>query len=322
MESCGTTGIAVPDPMIAQLHDAEYLVDRLAKITGRTSSEVVERLATEHLSLGSNVAAEMTKRQLRPFVWSDELADFYSDTDAFLYETIVWNRTPQKNQMRRWIAEFLAHDFVKPVRVLTFGDGLGFDSVHLAQAGHQVDYFDVSSEAGEFARQLCADNNVSVRFLSDAEEVADEAYDVVVCLDVLEHVPDPAELVSSLTRAIRPGGRFVVHAQFWYIGPAVTTHLRANRRYSGNVRSLYQPFGLRPIDGQLFWNPLILERRSPDDQSPLRTLPARVRLGGWLLKFARFSNWPHRAVWYWMYRRRWSKWAELDELRLEVTRDR
>jgi 2-polyprenyl-3-methyl-5-hydroxy-6-metoxy-1,4-benzoquinol methylase len=41
----------------------------------------------------------------------------------------------------------------------------------------------------------------------DALPVEDESFDVVLCLQVLEHVPDPALAVRELRRVVRPGGR-------------------------------------------------------------------------------------------------------------------
>jgi SAM-dependent methyltransferase len=44
----------------------------------------------------------------------------------------------------------------------------------------------------------------------DAIPVADASFDVVLCLQVLEHVPDPAAAVRELHRVVRPGGRALV----------------------------------------------------------------------------------------------------------------
>jgi SAM-dependent methyltransferase len=52
----------------------------------------------------------------------------------------------------------------------------------------------------------------------EALPVADGAFDVVLCSQVLEHVDDPAQAVRELSRALRPGGRLLLttHGTYYY----------------------------------------------------------------------------------------------------------
>ncbi len=272
-------------------------MELVAEVTDEPQEEVQRRLRKEHQRLGSNVWEEMQRWGIEPYVWSDKLVEFYSKTDAFLYESLVWNRTAKKNQMRKWIGEFLARDFAGPAKILTYGDGLGFDSLYLTKAGHDVTSFEVSEKCVKLAKSVFARAGETLRILGSPEEVEEEAYDVVVCLDVLEHVPDPPGLVGQLAGALRRGGRLIVHAPFFYVAWNVVTHLRANKKYSGDLVRLYTPHGLTPIDGQFFWDPLVLEKcdRNAGPRNRFAGREVLLRWSGLLLSVGRF--WPLPHIW-------------------------
>jgi len=228
------------------------------------------------------------------------LVEFYEQTDAFLYETLLWNRTPAKQEMQRWIVEFLTRETTEPQRVLLYGDGLGCDSYTLARAGHRVTYFEVSQRCRQFATELFQGRGVEFEMVDRAEELPQGGFDAVVCLDVLEHVPDPPALVRQLVGWLRPGGHLVVHAPFSYVATDVSTHLKSNKKYSGDWRRLYGDCGLEPVDAAFFWNPIALRLRE-QNASPSATpsgsrLPFSARLGGWLLRLRAWWATPHSWV--------------------------
>ncbi len=301
----------------ASQETARELVERVARVTGLTRDEVIDRLVRERRDMGGTVRRELEAAGIRPHVWSDELIEFYSKSTAMLFETIVWNHTPAKVAMRQWIVDYLRAIHPAGACVLTFGDGLGYDSAALAAAGNSLHYFEVGERSVAFARDLFDAQAVTVEVIETLEQIPARSFDAVVCLDVLEHVPDAGGVVQLLADALKPGGRLIVHAPFWYLSPAVGTHLRTNRRYSGDVARLYEPAGLRPIDGRLFWDPLILEKRGlTEPGAPVpRATRLRLRAGGLLLSVGRYWSAPHIAVAKWLMSATDNSWPELDELR-------
>lgn len=283
------------DPLIPPLRDNQFLIDLIAEISGKNRDEVTHRFNEEHRDLGGNVRRALADAAIEPYQWSAALEKFYADTDAFLYETLVYNRSPFKNDMRSWIGDYLTQRSPRPLRVLSFGDGLGIDAYYLAQLGHDVTYFDVSQPCVTFAQRIFARGNLDVTMLTAPEQLPLESFDAIVCLDVLEHVPGPFGLVGWLSTILRPGGELVVHAPFHYVDPAVQTHLRKNQRYSGDRKSLYEPHGLHVVAGRLFWNPLVLMKYAPGEM-PLERPPWQVYLGSALLKTGRIWSKPHAIV--------------------------
>jgi 2-polyprenyl-3-methyl-5-hydroxy-6-metoxy-1,4-benzoquinol methylase len=253
----------LPSPLVYPLTDNGRLVRMLSEVTGRAPEATRQILLREETHLMSQANEEFYRCKLPPGVWCDELVEYYAQTDGFLFSGVVWNRNPNKLAMRDWIGRYLRREGLQGQRILTFGDGPGFDSLYLAQCGHQVTYFEVSAPLIRFASEVFRLSDVAVQIVQQESDIEQNAYDVVLCLDVLEHLPDPSALVEKLTAMLRPGGRLIVNAPFFFVSPQMPTHLRSNLRYSGSLR-LFAEHGLRPLDGRPFGAPLVLGRPGPE----------------------------------------------------------
>lgn len=299
----------LPSTLPRPFRDAGLVVSWIADLTGQPEASVRARLRVEFDRPGSSVATALRDAGLSPHTWNDDLIRFYGETDAFLYELVIWNRNRLKRRMRGWIGRHLAGAFDGPADVLSVGDGIGFDSAYLAMAGHRVTYFEVAGHAEAFARRVFAVCDVHVTTLTQQTDIPEGAYDVVVCLDVLEHVPDPPAMVEALVGYLRPGGRLIVHAPFYMIHPSNATHLKSNRRYSGDL-SLYERRGLALVDGEPTWTPLVLVKRGAGAHVPhgLDAKRAALRAAGWYLRLGRYSAVPFG--WVDAYRRRKGCWFD------------
>jgi 2-polyprenyl-6-hydroxyphenyl methylase/3-demethylubiquinone-9 3-methyltransferase len=97
------------------------------------------------------------------------------------------------------------------LKVLDVGCGGGVLSDAMARTGAQVTGIDLAGKALKVAslRALDAQTpNVTYREVS-AEALAEEqpgTFDVVTCMEMLEHVPDPASVVRACAALVKPGG--------------------------------------------------------------------------------------------------------------------
>jgi 2-polyprenyl-6-hydroxyphenyl methylase/3-demethylubiquinone-9 3-methyltransferase len=98
-------------------------------------------------------------------------------------------------------------------RVLDVGCGGGLLSEGMARRGAQVTGIDLAPGAIEVAKLHALEAGIAMDYrLVPVETLAESAagtYDLVTCLEMLEHVPDPAAILAAIARLVRPDGDVV-----------------------------------------------------------------------------------------------------------------
>ncbi|NHI00544.1 bifunctional 2-polyprenyl-6-hydroxyphenol methylase/3-demethylubiquinol 3-O-methyltransferase UbiG [Oceanimonas sp. MB9] len=110
-----------------------------------------------------------------------------------------------------WIADKADGLFGK--RVIDIGCGGGILSESLAREGAEVTGVDMGREPLAVARLHALESGVSVNYRqATAEQMAEEQpgqYELVTCMEMLEHVPEPASVVAACARLAKPGANLV-----------------------------------------------------------------------------------------------------------------
>ncbi|BAX52634.1 bifunctional 2-polyprenyl-6-hydroxyphenol methylase/3-demethylubiquinol 3-O-methyltransferase UbiG [Photobacterium damselae subsp. piscicida] len=95
-------------------------------------------------------------------------------------------------------------------KVLDVGCGGGILAESMAVEGADVTGLDMGKEPLTVARLHALEAGVKLEYVqATAEEHAEEnpqAYDVVTCMEMLEHVPDPASVIAACAKMVKPGG--------------------------------------------------------------------------------------------------------------------
>ncbi len=107
-----------------------------------------------------------------------------------------------------YVAQFAE---LKGQKVLDVGCGGGILSEAMAKAGAHVTGIDMAEASLNVAELHALDSGLDIKYqnISVEDFVTENAgqFDVVTCLEMLEHVPDPASIVRSCAALAKPGGQ-------------------------------------------------------------------------------------------------------------------
>lgn len=102
------------------------------------------------------------------------------------------------------------HSELKDKSLLDVGCGGGILSEALAKLGAQVSAIDLAPQSIEIAKLHLYESNLSINY--ECIEVgakaiqSPESFDVVTCMEMLEHVPDPAYIIQECAKLLKSGG--------------------------------------------------------------------------------------------------------------------
>lgn len=95
-------------------------------------------------------------------------------------------------------------------KVIDIGCGGGILAESMAKKGAKVTGIDLSDKALKVADLHGLESGINVRYEKiAAEEMANREagqYDIVTCMEMLEHVPDPASIILACAKLVKPGG--------------------------------------------------------------------------------------------------------------------
>ena len=98
---------------------------------------------------------------------------------------------------------------LKGSKILDLGCGGGLLCEAMTNSGADVIGIDASLKTIEIAKKHAKEQNFKIEYINTDIESYDnkEKFDAVVCFELIEHVPDPNELIKQIRRLIKPNGR-------------------------------------------------------------------------------------------------------------------
>lgn len=161
-----------------------------------------------------------------------EIPRFVPDSTYTDHFGLQWNTYPRtqfdsytgvpitRNRIRRALGEAL-WDGLASLQVLECGCGAGRFTEILLDRGANVTSVDLSNAVDANAKNFPpSDRHRIAQADITALPFAEQSFDVVFCLGVVQHTPDPAATIAALYRYVKPGGWLVIdhytHTLRWY----------------------------------------------------------------------------------------------------------
>ncbi len=151
-------------------------------------------------------------------------------TERMVPGTEKWRRTYGEHISRY---QFAADQSGSPRRIADVGCGVGYGARWLAErTGAKVDAFDASGEAIQTAEKYFPHPGVSFqkKAMEDMPDIPN-TYDMIVALEVIEHLAGPERLVEWARGSLAPGGVFVVSTPNSLIQPKLADGRTPRNQY-------------------------------------------------------------------------------------------
>ena len=266
----------------ADLYQIAVIADEIIQFTGQNPLDIWRRLALELDHPCSNVIEETKRFGVTPHVFDDAMARFYHESDGFIYESIVESRNRYRIGKWRSMVDFINANKLRPAAettILMYGDSVGSDSICLKRLGYDVIYHDFDSYCARFAQSRFDRRKLIIPRFS---EIARRTFDVVICLEVAEHVPNPPEFIREISGYVEPNGMCLLSESFGLFEPKFPTHLRTNVKFDGKTAELFAANGLTEIWRDVHRKPMVFaasRERLRHDLTPRPPLLRRMREG-------------------------------------------
>ncbi|HIF51803.1 MAG TPA: bifunctional 2-polyprenyl-6-hydroxyphenol methylase/3-demethylubiquinol 3-O-methyltransferase UbiG [Thiotrichaceae bacterium] len=155
----------------------------------------------------------------------DELEKFSSRAEQWWDTQGEFKTLHQINPVR---LQFInSHMSLQDKHILDVGCGGGILAEAMAKQKAHVTAIDASKENINIASQHATDNDLEINYQTLTAETFSEnniaKFDLVTCMELLEHVPDPASVILACSKMVKPGG----HVMFSTINRNVKAYLLA-----------------------------------------------------------------------------------------------
>ena len=207
----GSDSASPVDPALAAERES-FITDAIA-FTGVPRDQVIDKTVVHQVGMREEWAAWEAKGPMT----DARIKEFYKQTINYIWDLGGWHLWNDDKHASD-VALVDQMKALEPKNILDFGGGVGFNSLMLAEAGFDVTLADLDSKTLAFAMYRAQKKGVKLKiWKSDVDAMPpDKTYDVILCMDVLEHLPK-AELHATVDKLVAlktPSTQVIIHAPF------------------------------------------------------------------------------------------------------------
>jgi SAM-dependent methyltransferase len=237
------------------VYDFDEICCEISELLGENIDVVRKKVWAESLFAGANVLESVINFGIDLHIYNEKMERFYQETDAFIYETLVESCRFGKRLVMEKIKERIDNYYMNlnlknqsRLNILMFGDGAGSDTIYLYsfyKDKADLYYFDVpGSKTFDFAVKRFKKYNVDVKIITDYNKIPKNFFDVIVSLEVLEHLPDAIKAIKDISEFLKIGGIVLITESFGAVQFNFPTHLKSNLKFEGKTPFLFLEYNL------------------------------------------------------------------------------
>jgi len=187
----------------------------------------------------------------------DKVNEFYRNTGSYLFDLVQYNyESPYYIRWTDDIFNFCARMNKERggVRVLDFGGGIGSQLISLsALKGAELSYADIPGRTFEYAEWRFRRRHLDINMFDASEDdfLEDRTFDVVIALDVIEHLVDPEAAVGYLVKHIKDGGCLITVTSFVDNHGEAGWHLNVDRYTDDKFYNFIETSGMEMLNNDL-----------------------------------------------------------------------
>lgn len=184
--------------------ERDKTIVELSEFTGISTEDIYSKFVT------------ITKVVAREYAQNPK--DFYKTNKNYVLELINQHMTKKRGHDND-IVKYVKKIYPTNKKILDFGCGCGQNAIMLAEAGYNVSMTDLDGYTYDFAKFRTKKRGLNITSY-DIEKPINEKFDVILVLEVLDHVPDDkfGETIELLKTLVTNGGEIIVSSNFGTFG--------------------------------------------------------------------------------------------------------